>query len=64
MSETSCAREEMRQARLKMPQRTFAQAWQQHDAAEKACLSFGPVNASSSVSGQKAVAASSKKTRR
>ncbi len=64
MSETSCAREEMRQARLKMPLRTFAQAWQQHDAAEKACLSFGLLSDSSSASGQKAKAASSGKIRR
>ncbi len=34
----------MRQARLKMPPNTFEEAWVQHDAAEKACLSFGRKN--------------------
>jgi hypothetical protein len=44
-----------------MPHSTFAEAWAQHDAAEKACLSFGQGKGSSSANGRKAKAASSQK---
>ncbi|MEO7101243.1 MAG: hypothetical protein ABI162_17965 [Luteolibacter sp.] len=64
MSSESCAREEMRQARLKMPRRTFAEAWKQHDEAEKACLSFGNASETSSAIGPKHKVASSTKTQR
>lgn len=54
----------MRQARLKMPRRTFAEAWKQHDEAEKACLSFGNASETSSAIGPKHKVASSTKTQR
>jgi hypothetical protein len=63
-SAESCVREEMRQARLKMPQVTFAEAWAQHDAAETASLNFGQKNGHSSLSGQKSKEESSPKIQR
>jgi hypothetical protein len=65
MFHTQCdSLEEMRQARLKMPQRSSEQAWAQHDAAEKACQSFGRESVLSSTIISEAPEESSKKTRR
>jgi hypothetical protein len=64
MSSESCIREEMRQTRLKMQSATFDEAWAQHDAAEKACLTFGQKNEISSAIGPKPETSSLAKTQR
>ncbi len=64
MPNESCAREEMRQARLMMQCSTFDEAWAQHDAAEKACLSFGQRNELSSEIGPQPKTASLTATQR
>ena len=65
MSKARCSSpDEMRQARLKMPQRSFEQAWAQHDAAVTACSNFGTESAKSSETGRPAKDESSEKTRR